>query len=244
MADEWSDNQTAGASGLSGLLGGLENRHSSRVAWSRTKRILQNSIRWRQQDMIAAGINPILGHNNSASGSGPQTAPSQLDKSMTNVLHGKRLSQDKLLQTSVITANNEQARKTHQEGITSAEQAREIGLRADLLDLDLTRARNVQQLEEDWPAIQKIERVLRMIGPAAGAIGGGLIGGGLIKKLLGNFMKKGNTVKKAIGVTPPRGYGRVPNRAPAPDVSKKAWEKKNQRKWNDEDFIHIYPEKK
>lgn len=49
--------------------------YGSKLAWDRQKRMAQNQIQWRVQDMIKAGINPLLAVTQGGGGAGATPAP-------------------------------------------------------------------------------------------------------------------------------------------------------------------------
>lgn len=198
------------------------NSLSSRTAWSRTKRMMQNKWQWQRADMEAAGINPLLGAFPAPMGQTSQTAPAKIDV-VSNVLQGKRISQEKQSMESMILRNAAAAEADRARVIHSVASAEREKVQTDLLKLDVTARTNAQTLEEDWPYMQKIERIVRVLGPLVAAGAGGLMGGKVIRQMLKRYraeLKKMKAAKRHHNVpSAVRGAGRVGNPARNADGS-------------------------
>lgn len=112
------------AFGQSGLDFGL-GKLASRTAWSRQKRVLQNSVRWRMEDLQRSGINPIIaaGGGLSAAGSGPSQQPPP---------NFSGASQSALALTQLKSAKQQIKLMKAQEG-TARSQSRHYGMMGDAL---------------------------------------------------------------------------------------------------------------
>ncbi len=99
----------AGGGLLGSFIGMGVQQHNLNQNWSRTKRILQEGIRWKVNDLRAAGLNPILaagGGFSGPSGAAPLGPPMDLGK---NIAPGIAAGVSKTKAKSEISANEANA---------------------------------------------------------------------------------------------------------------------------------------
>lgn len=197
--------------------------------------MMQKKYQWQYSDLKKAGINPILGSMQASVGSAPQTAPAQ-PMDLGASISKTKLSQEKRMNESAILRNAAEAERAKEAGVHSAASAKEANLRTDLLRLDINRATNASEIEADYPDAQKVERLIRVIGPVLGAGAGALIGGKAIKQLFRRHSKELKTMRRKrarsgswSGRDPRMGSSTIPtNRHGYPIIAKPSSQHRNR----------------
>lgn len=106
-----------GGSGIWGPVGGAAQagwaKASSKLQWSRTKRMMKNRHQWEVGDLKAAGLNPMLSAGGAPSMGSPQQAQTpdlvrlgdQAITARQNIATRKKMTQERRVMESVIASN-------------------------------------------------------------------------------------------------------------------------------------------
>lgn len=181
----------------------------SKLAWSRTKRLAQNSVRWRAEDMRRAGLNPLLAVMRPGGGTSAVAQQPQLPANMDLAKGANTAIQYKQLQANIgninsqIGLNEALQTKAGEDAAHSAASAKLATTQQLLTALGIPAATNAAAIESQYgPQKQKLEWFLNQ---------------------LTNFIPSllfGVGVGRAGRRTKPNppGHGRKPNKNPGPYV--------------------------
>ncbi len=208
----------ADSSGIWGPIGGLAswgmNSASSKLAWSRTKRLAQNKYTWAAKDLQQAGLNRVLAIKQPQAGGGvvsPQ-APANLDlnKAVSNVQAAKRLNADLGAINSQADLNKALKQKAITDSAHSAASATRELAQAEAISLSLPGLSNAAAFEREFGVMKhRIDWGTKQVGNVLGNFG--LLFG------LGRNKTRGAPTKSTPTPNKP-GHGRVRNTDKAPYV--------------------------
>ncbi len=146
---------------LMGPIGMGVDAHVRGQSWSRQKNVLQKGIRWRVNDLRAAGLNPVLAASGGFGGAG--SAPSMASSSSAGFASAaaagtaagtgrKRVNSELVRNTALAGAADAMSYKTRQEGINAEAMEPYFRSQAEKMSVDAQTAK----IQQDTMAAQLI----------------------------------------------------------------------------------------